>query len=148
MLEQMRRQGASIFIYFIFTLLIVIFVINFAPSRNRGGMEGGCTTSSNVAVTVDGTGANQTGFLIAYSSNSAAGAQKRFLAVDQLIRRELLAQLAEDRGIRTDKDLADEAIKHGFFFLGGQRIDARGRLFDPGDGEPYYSHKRVLQWVN
>ena len=42
MLEQMRRQGASIFIYLIFTLLIVIFVINFAPSRQRGDLEGGC----------------------------------------------------------------------------------------------------------
>ena len=47
MLEQMRRQGASIFIYLIFGLLIVIFVINFAPSRNRGDVGGGCSTSSN-----------------------------------------------------------------------------------------------------
>jgi len=35
MLEQMRQKGASIFIYLIFGLLIVLFVINIAPSGGR-----------------------------------------------------------------------------------------------------------------
>src|SRR5262249_12993805 len=87
MLEQMRRQGASIFIYFIFGLLIVIFVINFAPSRNRGGLEGGCSTSSNTVIGVDGAEANQSAYLIAYSANGASGRQKVYLALDQLVRR-------------------------------------------------------------
>src|SRR5262245_47550529 len=148
MLEQMRRQGASIFIYFIFGLLIVIFVINFAPSRNRGGLEGGCSTSSNAVVAVDGADANQSAYLIAYSANGASGRQKVYLALDQLVRRELLAQAAEDRGIRTDKELVDEAIERGDFFLGGQRIDLKSQLFEPGNGEPYYSFKRLKAWAS
>ena len=49
MLETMRRQGASIFIYLIFCLLIVIFVINFGP---QGGNSGGCRGTSNLTVSV------------------------------------------------------------------------------------------------
>ena len=48
MLEQMRRQGASIFIYLIFGLLIAIFVININPGQGRG--DSGCGTASNSAV--------------------------------------------------------------------------------------------------
>src|SRR5262245_25074781 len=120
MLEQMRRQGASIFIYFIFGLLILIFVINFAPS-NRGDLEGGCRSTS-AAITVDGNAANNSAYLIAYSANGASGRQKVYMALDQLIRRELLAQAGEARGLRTTGEQADEAIKRGWFFIGGQRI--------------------------
>ena len=36
MLEQLRKSGASIAIYLIFGLLIIIFVINFAPNAGQG----------------------------------------------------------------------------------------------------------------
>src|SRR5262245_54420024 len=143
MLEQMRRQGASIFIYLIFGLLIVIFVINFAPSRGRG--EGGCSTSSNVVVSVVGTDANQSAYLVAYSSNSASGRQKVYIALDQIIRRELLAQAGEERGIRTTGDLIDDEIiqnRRGYFYLGGQRIDVTPQFFDEVDGEFLFNRKR------
>ena len=52
MLESMRRQGASIFIYLIFGLLIVIFVINFGPQG--GGERRWLRGTSNVVVSVDG----------------------------------------------------------------------------------------------
>jgi hypothetical protein len=145
MLEQMRRQGASIFIYLIFGLLIVIFVINFAPSGNTG--EGGCSTSSNLAVSVDGSDANQTAYLVAYSANGASGRPKVYLALDTLVRRELLAQAAAERGIRTTGELVDEAIKHGYFFLGGQRLDFTGQFFDDVDGEKFFNVKRWKGWV-
>ncbi|HET7501534.1 MAG TPA: SurA N-terminal domain-containing protein, partial [Kofleriaceae bacterium] len=144
----MRRQGASIFIYLIFGLLIVIFVINFAPTRNRGGMEGGCGPSSNTAVTVDGIDANHTAYLIAYSANGASGRQKVYMALDAVIRRELLAQAAGERGIRTSGDLVDEEIKRGAFFLGGQRIDFTRQFFDEVDGEKFFNIKRFKGWVN
>src|SRR5262249_20204708 len=141
MLEQMRRQGASFFIYFIFGLLIVIFVINFAPSRNRGGLEGGCSTTSNVAVAVDGNAASQTSYLVAYSANGASGRQKVYVALDQLIRRELLAQAAADRGIHATGDLVDEDIrnKHGSFFVGGERVDFTRQFFDEVDGDLFFN---------
>lgn len=147
MLEQMRRQGASIFIYFIFGLLILIFVINFAPSRTRGDLEGGCATG-NTAITVDGAGVNQSAYLIAYSANSASGRQKVYMALDQLVRRELLAQAAAERGLRGTGDLAEEAIKRGAFFIGGQRIDFSRQFFDEVGDEKFFNLKRFKGWVS
>jgi SurA N-terminal domain/PPIC-type PPIASE domain len=153
MLEQMRRQGASIFIYFIFTLLIVIFVINFAPSNNRGGLEGGCGSSTNIAVTVDGAPANHTAFLVAHQGagnffRGVNGKQRVYLALDYLIRRELLAQAAAEQGIRTNIDLAREAVKQGQFFLGGTRLNLRPYYFDSVGDETFYNHKKWKSWVS
>ncbi len=40
-MEKSRRQGASIFVYLIFCLLIAIFVINFGPQGGSGQGGGG-----------------------------------------------------------------------------------------------------------
>src|SRR5262245_55846924 len=111
----MRRQGASIFIYLIFGLLIAIFVININPGQKGGG--GGCGTASNSAVSVAGSKVNRTSYRIAYGSLNGGGRQREHLALDILIRRELLALAAGDHGIRVDGDLVDDAIKKGYFFV-------------------------------
>src|SRR5882672_6104154 len=110
MLENMRRQGASIFIYLIFGLLVAIFVININPG-SKGGRDAGCGTTSNVVVDVDGSHANQTGWHVAYSNEFTAqlareyaaaarsdkdGKWREYVALDTLIRRELLASAAAD----------------------------------------------------
>src|SRR5882757_9460561 len=146
MLEQMRRQGASIFIYLIFGLLIVIFVINFAPSRNRG--DASCGVSSNSVMTVDGQDTSQTAFHIAYSAGGGNGRQKVYVALENLIRREILAQAGGDHGIRTTGDMVDEEIKRGKFFLGGHRIDMSNQFFDDVDGEKFFNIKRLKGWGN
>ena len=146
MLEQTRRQ-ASIFVYIIFGLLIVIFIWGINPG-NRGGGESGCGTTSNTVVSVDGVDANQSAFLIAFSANGGSGRQKVYVALEQLIRRELLAQAAAERGIRTTVDLAREAVKRGYFFMGGQRIDMTRQFFDEVDGERFYNHKRWKGFVS
>ena len=148
MLEQMRRQGASIFIYLIFGLLIVIFVINFAPSRNRGDVGGGCSTSSNTVVAVDNAAANQTSFHVAYSGrarnySSASTRQKVYLALDMLVRRELLAQLGTDLGIRTESDLIDEEVKRGRWFIAGEAEDAHPIYFD----DEFFNVKKWKAWI-
>jgi hypothetical protein len=128
MLQSARRQGASIFIYLIFCLLIAIFVINFGPQQGQGG---GCTGASNVVVSVDGQEATQSSYHIAYSNgyNRGNGKQKTYVALETIIRRELLAQEAEARGMRVDSDLIQDQIKKGWFFLGGQRVQIPG-IFD------------------
>src|SRR5215831_10401749 len=103
MLENMRRQGASIFVYLIFCLLIAIFIINFRPGQSKS--EGnGCTGDTNLVVSVDGKQVSQTAYHIAYSNPYNRGQQKQrtWLAIEGLISRELLAQEAEKRGLRAN----------------------------------------------
>jgi len=128
MLESARRQGASIFVYLIFCLLIAIFVINFGP---QGGNKGGCSGSSNVIISVNGKEASQSSYHIAYANqfNRGQGKQKTHVALETLIRRELLAQAAEAQGLRVSSDLIQAQIKKGYFFLGGQRTTIPG-IFD------------------
>ncbi len=126
MLENMRRQGASIFVYLIFCLLIAIFVINFGP---QGGGRGGCHGTSNQVVAVNGEDATQTAYRIAYSANQASGKQKTWVAIEFLIRRAILAQEAESRGLIPTEGAIQNEIKKGWFFMAGQRMRIPG-IFD------------------
>ncbi len=144
MLESLRKQGASIAIYLIFGLLIVIFVINFAPNAGQG--TGGCMGASTTAVKVDGHKANQTSYKIAYTGNQYTGRQKVYVALEMLIRRELLAQEAEKRGLRVTGDMLDEEIKKGYFFLGGNR-NKLDFWIDNVDGEKFFNFAKLKGWV-
>src|SRR6476661_126600 len=108
MLENMRRQGASIFVYLIFCLLIAIFIINFRPGQSRG-QDSGCSGPNNLIVSVDGSDVTQTAYHIAYSNpyNRDAGKRRTFNALEKLIRRELLAQEANKRGLLVTTDLVE-----------------------------------------
>jgi parvulin-like peptidyl-prolyl isomerase len=146
MMENTRRTGASIAIYLIFGLLILIFVINFGP---QGGGRGGCHGTSNVVVSVNGEEATQTAYHIAYSTryNEASGKQKTWLALEFLIRRELLAQEAESRGLLATDDMVDNEIKQGHFYFAGRQATIPGAIEDL-QGEKFYNHKAVKAWAN
>jgi len=145
MLESLRKQGASVAIYLIFGLLIVIFVINFAPNAGQG--TGGCMGQSTTAIKVDGHKANQTSYKIAYSGNQYNGRQKVYVALEMLIRRELLAQEGEKRGLRVTGDMLDEEIKKGFFFLGGNR-NKLDFWIDDVAGEKFFNFGKLKGWVS
>jgi hypothetical protein len=144
MLQSARRQGASIFVYLIFCLLIAIFVINFGPQK--GSQGGGCSGASNVVVSVDGQEATQSSYHIAYANgyNRGNGKQKTYVALETIIRREILAQEAEARGMRVDSDLIQNQIKQGWFFLGGQRVQIPG-IFDENH---YWNLKAFKSWYS
>src|SRR6476620_10363958 len=142
MLESMRKQGASIFVYAIFVLLIIIFVINFGPQGGgRGGGNGGCRGASNVVVSVNNEETTQTAYRIAYSSNEGTGKQKAWIALEMLIRREILAQEAESRGIVPTRDGVENEIKKGWFFLAGQRMQIP-HIFDENGLWNYNVYRR------
>lgn len=128
MLEEARKKGASVFVYLIFCLLIVIFVINFGP---QGGQGGGCNSATG-RIKIDGENASESSWLVAYGANSQSGKQKTYLALELLIRQELLAQEAEKRGLRVNEDLVMDEIKKGWFFLGGQRYQIPGIFTEDG----------------
>lgn len=144
MLDSLRKSGASVAVYLIFGLLIVIFVINFAP--NAGQSPGGCMGGSTTPLTLDGQKANLTSYKVAYSANQANGRQKVYTALELLIRRELLAQAADAHGIRVTKELVEKEIKKGAFFLGGNRIQA-GYWIDDIDGEKFFMLTKFKGWV-
>jgi hypothetical protein len=128
MLENARKQGASIFVYLIFCLLIAIFVINFGP---QGGGKGGgsCTGDDNTILRVDGREMTPTAYHIAYALSSAPGKKKTHGALEMLIRREILAGEAEKHGISVNDALVQDEIKKGNFFYAGRQEKIPG-IFD------------------
>ena len=147
MLETQRRQGASVVIYALFSILIAAMVWGLAPS-SKNGQEGGCSSTSNVPVVVDGQDTSHTAYMIAFGGNGMSGRQKTFVALDAIVRRELLAQAADQRGIRVNDETVDEAIKHGWFFLGGLRIDRSDMFFKPVGDEKFFSATGFKNWVS
>src|SRR5688500_5928234 len=147
MLENMRRGGASIFVYIVFGGLVVVFVLGINPGGNQSG--GGCGSQSSVAVEVDGLDANDNAFQVAFNSqyNPARGTeQRKYHALDTLILREMLAQAADQRGIRVSEELVEEEIKKGNFFYSGQRVPLR--VYDEHeDGTRTWNIKRFKGWV-
>ncbi len=160
MLESLRKSGASIAIYLIFGLLIIIFVINFAPNAGSG-KGGGCSPGDSGVLTVGSSKVNQSGYHIAYSANKYSGRQKVYAALEMMLRRELLADAASDAGIRVTKDLVETEMKKGYFFYAGFRIpdyaiDPQGgpafvsehSFFDVVDGDQFFNFGKFKGWVN
>ncbi|MBA2540083.1 MAG: peptidylprolyl isomerase, partial [Deltaproteobacteria bacterium] len=151
----MRKQGASVFLYLVFGLLIAIFVININPGSQTGG---GCSTGGNTIVTVDGSRVGKNAYLVAYSNryipefmrmwNMRTTKEREYAAVEILIRRELLAQEAAARGLRVTDDMVMEEVKKGYFFVGGQRIPLQDAIFDQHeDGTKTWNMNKFKNWV-
>jgi parvulin-like peptidyl-prolyl isomerase len=170
MLEGLRRQGASIFVYLIFCLLIAIFIINFRPGQTRSDSNG-CTGEANPILAVGDEKVSSGAWHIAYSGQNSfiesiirmvasddavvapgywtkvlgiqvqpdgqimyrplSGKGKTHFALEALIRRELLAQEADSRGLQATTDLVEDQIKKGYFFLAGERANIPG-IFQAG----------------
>ena len=147
MLQSMRRQGASIFVYLIFGALVVIFVLGINPGQKDG--SSGCTPAGNTVLEVDGSKIHKNAYLVAYANrfNQARGKERTYAAIEMLIRRELLAQAAAERGLRVDDDMIQEAIKKGYFFYGGHRIPMGEMIFDNhDDGTKTWSATKFKSW--
>jgi len=157
MLEQLRKSGASVFIYLIFGLLIVIFVINFAPNAGQGG--GGCMGGSSTPITVNGEKSNLSAYRVAYAGTDLmqqqgqklTQRQRVYYALELLIRKELLAQAAESRGIRVTRDLVEKEIRKGIFYLGGNRVETQYipniSWMEVIDKEKFFMLDRYNGWV-
>lgn len=146
MLEGMRRNGASVFIYIIFGILIAVFVINFGP-QSQGG-PGGCSensSQSDTAITVAGEKVRApTAFRAVYSffkNNGAGDRDAKTSALEFLMRRELLAQSAEERGLVANEAMVEEEIKRGFIFIGGQRVPMHTVFFEKQDDASFFNYR-------
>ena len=146
MLQSMRKSGASIFIYLIFGVLIVVFVLNFGPQANRGG--GGCSgDAANTALVVNGSKITRPGFAIPYQIATGPAASRKAQVFEWLIRREMLAQEGESRGLRVTDEAVDEEIKRGSLFFDGRRENIKKSLFDEVDGQFFFSYPKFQSLV-
>jgi parvulin-like peptidyl-prolyl isomerase len=145
MLESMRRSGASIFVYIIFGILILVFVLNFGPQANQKQGCGG--PGANEALTVGDTGIKRASFAATYQLlNQMPERVKKVQTLEWLIRREILAQEGESRGLRIDEDAVDNAIKLGTLFFNGERNDFRtngaNSFFDKADDQYFFNYEK------
>lgn len=145
MLEGMRRQGSSVVIYILFGLLIAVFVIQ-GPGTPGGDRGCGSASSDDTALVVNGDKVRvPTDFRPVYSFLRMNGSEERGAktsAFELLIRRELLAQEAERRGMAVAKEMVDSEVLRGFMFIGGQRVDMRQQFFEKIGDEYVFDHKR------
>lgn len=145
MLEGMRRQGSSVVIYILFGLLIAVFVIQ-GPGTPGGDRGCGSASSDDTALTVNGDQVRvPTDFRPVYSFLRMNGSEERGAktsALELLIRRELLAQEAERRGMTVAKEMVDTEVLRGYMFIGGQRVDMRQQFFEKIGDEYIFDHKR------
>lgn len=145
MLEGMRRQGSSVVIYILFGLLIAVFVIQ-GPGTPGGDRGCGSASSEDTALVVNGDKVRvPTDFRAVYSFLRMNGSEERGAktsALELLIRRELLAQEAERRGMLVAKEMVDAEVLRGYMFVGGQRVDMRQQFFEKIGDEYVFDHKR------
>ena len=116
MLEQMRKSSQSLFIYLLFSLLIVVFIISFGP-QSRGttcdaALGGNDHYAAKVAGDIVSTNDFRYGFLMMGGAQAPPqlAKQRRLkeMVMDKLIERELLAQEAERLGyVVSDEEVED-----------------------------------------
>ena len=116
MLEQMRKSSQSLFIYLLFSLLIVIFVISFGPQSRGTTCDAALSGNDHYAARVAGDVVSNNDFRYGFLMMGGAQAppqiakQRRMkeTVMDKLIERELLAQEAERLGyVVSDEEVED-----------------------------------------
>ena len=141
MLEDTRKRGATIAIYVIFGILIAVFVLNFGP-QSIGGGQGCQAGQQQLQVTIGEREYGMNTWRWAYNTQGPGNYQQRAVrALDDLIRREILAQEAERRGMAIPESTIDEKIKQGEVWILGEKIDGKQWYFEDGE---FFNYKMLM----
>ncbi|MCP4446962.1 MAG: hypothetical protein GY811_16675 [Myxococcales bacterium] len=143
MLEQMREQTGSLIIWVLFAIIIAAFVLFFgSPSDSLG-----CGSTNNYSIAVEDEPVSDHSWRYAYNGiplihGNVPSDQRRPLALEFLLQREILAQAAEKMDFRISDALVDKAIANGEFYLLGNKLDGTRFYFDRADEEsdPFFSY--------
>lgn len=131
MFDNLRKSGSSMIVWVLFGILIAGFVISFGPQSIGSGQ--GCQSGGrSTMLTVGDKNLDDAAWRFAWAlsrGNDAPRSRER-ATLSTLLRRELLAQEGERRGLRIGDSLVDYVITRGRFFYGGAGQDARGAFFD------------------
>ena len=147
MFDNLRKSGSSMIVWILFGILIAGFVISFGPQSV--GSSQGCSSSGRMTVlTVGGNTVDDSGWRFANGlARGAEGERSREMnALNQLVRRELLASEAARRGLRVPDGLVDHVIAAGEVHYGGQVIPAKGAFYDE-EGKGVFSYKQFKNFV-
>ena len=131
MLEQLRRNSRSVIVWALFGIIIFIFVVSFGPQADQLT----CGGPANYAVRVDGNNVQPNSWRFGMNGLGAGAGdaqQRRQVVIDLLVKREILAQAAEDAGLRVSDDVVNAAITRGEFYFMGSRLDGARRYFQDG----------------
>ncbi len=134
MLEQMREQTGSLIIWVLFAIIIAAFVLFFgSPSDSLG-----CGTTNEYAIEVEDEPVSVHSWRFAYNGipfvyGNVPGDQRKPLALEFLLQREILAQAAEKLDMRVSDAVIDKAIANGEFYLLGNKIDGTKVYFKRED---------------
>lgn len=153
MLEQMREQTGSLIIWVLFAIIIAAFVLFFGSPSDSIGCSGANIES---ALEVDDTEVGDDSWRFAYNGipfiyGNIPGDQRRPIAMDILLMREILAQEAESMDFRVSDDVVNDAIKNGEWYFRGIKIDGTRIYFEhdeDGKKQPIFEYKLLENFAS
>tara|TARA_R110002096_G_scaffold350395_2_gene543502 strand:+ start:76722 stop:78698 length:1977 start_codon:yes stop_codon:yes gene_type:complete len=145
MLEQMREQTGSLIIWVLFAIIIAAFVLFFgSPSDSLG-----CGSTNDYAIEVDDEPVSVHSWRFAYNGmpfvyGNIPADQRKPLALEFLVQREILAQAAEKLDMRVSDAVVDQAIQDGEFYLLGNRVDGTKVYFENSEDDGFFFNYEYL----
>lgn len=151
MLEQLRRNSRSFIIWILFAIIIAAFVFTFG---SQSGLDlQGCDASANstvMTVEEDAVSVHSLRFGIRWTQGGQPWSQRAQRVLDRLLEREILAQAAEDSGLRVTDEALGERIATGKMLVMGQLVDGKSAYFRDFKGEKIFDYeileRAVQQW--
>lgn len=129
---QSRQRANSIFVYLVFGILIAVFIISFGPQSVATGQ--GCGGTQQVG-RVHGKDLSMNDWRFAWGLTDGQGRARSAMA--NLVRRELLADLADERGYRVNDAAADASIAAGQLYFGGALVSGQVALVESAGGKHF-----------
>ncbi len=146
MLEQMRNSSGSFLIWVLFAFIIAAFVLFFgSPSDSLG-----CGSNNDYSIEVEKEPVSVHSWRFAYNGlpmlfGSVPGNQRRPMALEFLLQREILAQAAEKMDFKISDEIVDEAIRSGDFYLLGNKMDGTQIYFEKSEEKGFYFEYQYLE---
>jgi peptidyl-prolyl cis-trans isomerase D len=149
MLAKLRQNSRSVIIWVLFGIIIAFFVISFGPQAGQDQFS--CSGRSTYIAKVNDREISENSWRFAMNGlgfgggggERARAARARETVMDELIDRELFAQLAESMGFRVTDSLVEQRIAEGKIFLLGQRVRGEQVYFDENGG---FDYDRLRMW--
>ncbi len=147
MLDTIRNNSRSIFIYLIFGVLIAVFIINFGPQSGGGG----CSPARSYVAKVNREELSESSWRFAFlalnpggtSGARARNSRAKETVMDGLLQREMLAEAAGTAGFHLSDDEVESRIAKGEMYILGRRGNGEEIYFQDG----HFDYDRLERFV-